>query len=133
MKSVKMPSGATLKIGHPPFEISKALYQSMLDEVREKVRIDNHTLMADVYKDVFCLGFASKKVEACLWDCFQHCTYEGASGPLKIDKDTFEPLSAREDYMTVCIEVAKEVVSPFVKSLYAKYEPLIQKMLNDQL
>lgn len=132
MTEVVMPSGAKLKVGLPPFEVSRALYQAILDEVREKVRLDSQTLLADVYKDVFCIGFGSKKVEACLWECFAHCTYEGKSGALKIDKDTFQPLSAREDYMSVCIEVAKENVNPFAKNLYAKYKPLIQKILSDQ-
>lgn len=130
-KEVSLPSGAKLKIGMPPFEVSKALYQVVLEEGKG-ILIASKTEMASVYKDLFCIGFSSKKIEACLWDCFKHCQYCDKRGELKIDNDTFQPLEAREDYMTVCMEVAKENISPFVKSLYAEYGQFLQMILNDR-
>lgn len=132
MKEVKLPSGVMLKVGLPPFEQSKALYQSMLEEMRT-IAITSKTEMASFYKDLMCVGFSSKKIEACLWECFKHCTYGNKAGDLKIDKDTFEPLEARGDYLTVCMEVAKENVAPFAKSLYAEYGQALQMILNGQV
>ena len=48
------------------------------------------------------------------------CLYNGS----KIDNDTFEAAEARQDYIKVCAEVAKENVAPFVKSLFADYQTL---------
>ena len=50
---------------------------------------------------------------------FEWCVFR--KGPLKIDKDTFEPVENREDYIQVCLEVIKENVAPFLKSLFAEY------------
>lgn len=133
MREVKLPSGAHLKVRPAAFEKSKALYQAILDEAKG-IMISSQTDMASVYKDLFCVGFSSRKIEACLWECLSVCTYNNASGSgeLKIDKDTFEPVAARDDYLTVCMEVAKENVGPFVKSLYVEYEQTIRMMLNIQ-
>lgn len=131
MKEVKLPSGAKLSIGLPPFEDSKALYQAFLKEIKT-IAIAGKTEMASFYKDLVCVGFSSKEIEACLWECFKHCTYDSGKSPLKIDKDTFEPVTAREDYLTVCMEVAKENIAPFGKSLYAEYGQALQTILNGQ-
>lgn len=131
MKEVKLPSGATLKVSPSSFENSRALYQAILEEAKT-ISIGTSTEMASVYKDLFCLGFTSKKIEACLWECFKKCQYNGGGGDLKIDKDTFEPISAREDYLSVCMEVAKENTLPFVKSLYAEYGHALRMILSVQ-
>jgi hypothetical protein len=131
MKEVKLPSGAVLKINVPAFEVSKALYQTVFEEAKSVI-VSGKTEMASVYKDLFCIGVSSKKIEACLWECFKVCTYNGTGADLKIDKDTFEPVTARQDYMTVCIAVAKENIDPFVKSLYAEYGQFFQMILNDR-
>lgn len=131
MREVKLPSGAVLKIGVAPFETSRSLYQVVLEEAKA-ILVTTKLEMASVYKDLFCIGFSSKKIENALWECLKYCTYNnGKTGELKIDKDTFEPISAREDYLNVCIEVAKDNIAPFVKSLYAEYEQALQMILND--
>lgn len=128
-KELKLPSGATLKVSPSTFENSKALYQAILEEMKT-IPIGTSTEMASVYKDLFCLGFTSKKIESCLWECFKKCQYNSGHGDLKIDKDTFEPIAAREDYLTVCMEVAKENTLPFVKSLYAEYGHALRMILS---
>lgn len=127
MKETKLPSGALLKIGDTPFAVSKNLYQAILEAAKE-LRIDFSTDRIALYKNIFCIGFSSPKIEACLWDCFKHCIYNSGSGDFKIDQSTFEPLKAREDYVHVCIEVAKENTGPFVKSLYAAYKEALSEM-----
>jgi hypothetical protein len=131
MKEFKLPSGATLKITPSSFSEAKALYQAVLEELRD-LSVDSKTDMAALYKDFFCVGFSSKKIEACLWECFKRCTYNSGKGDLKIDQDTFEPIATRDDYWTVCMEVAKENIHPFLKSLYAEYGHFLAMMQNDQ-
>ncbi len=119
MKDVKLPSGATLSVMPAPFADSKALYQAVLKETKA-IPLSMQMEKASLLKDLFCAGFSSKEIEACLWECFKRCLYNG----VKIIPDTFEPVEAREDYMKVCVEVAKENILPFVKSLYAEYQAI---------
>lgn len=125
MREVTLTSGAVLKIGQVPFETSKALYQAVLEELKS-LKINSEDQLAQLYKDIFCVGFSSKKIEAALWDCFKRCQYCDSRGDLKIDKDTFEPVSARADYVQVCVEVMKENIDPFAKGLFAEYKTLAE-------
>lgn len=120
MKEIKLPSGAILKISLSPFADSKALYQAILEEFKS-VPVSGKSDLAELFKNVVCTGFSSKKVEMCLETCFKRCIYNCGNGDLKIDRDTFEPEKNREDYIQVCIEVAKENITPFLKSLFAEY------------
>jgi hypothetical protein len=49
---------------------------------------------------------------------------------MKIVEDTFEPAEARDDYLKVMFEIAKENVLPFTKSLYAEYSPILESLAN---
>jgi hypothetical protein len=130
MRKVKLPSGAELTINPAPFVDAKNLYQALLRELKE-VQIDLKMEMANLYKELFCVGFSSPQIEGFLWKCLERCTYDnGKTGPMKIDGDTFEPLEAREDYMSVCTEVTKENVAPFVKTLFADYAQFSQMIEN---
>lgn len=121
-REVKLPSGALLSIQPASFPVSKALYQAILRELGG-VRLGSDDLLTSLYKDLFCVGFSSLPIEACLWECFKRCTYAAnGTAHMRIDKDTFEPIEARDDYITVCTEVARDNVAPFVKSLYAEYK-----------
>ena len=131
MREVKLPSGATLKIGLAPFADSKALYQALLAEGKG-IELNAGTDTVSLFKQFFCSGFSSKEIEQCLWKCMERCTYNGGKGDLKIDQDTFEPVEAREDFLVVCIEVGKENVSPFLKSLFVEYERFLAMMPNIQ-
>lgn len=134
MKEIDLPSGAKLTITEAPFADARELYQAMLEEIKNiDLRVDDNSELATLLflKDFFCYGFSSKKIEQCLEKCFIKCLYNSGEGDFKIDKNTFEPVNAREDYLTVCMEVAKENILPFMKSLYAKYKPLIEKIKKD--
>lgn len=128
-EQVKLPSGAILHIQVASFDVSKSLYQLVLEELKS-VGLSGDMEMAEVYKNLFCVGFASKKIEAALWDCFKVCTLDSGKGELKIDKDSFEDPEARGDYWTVCIEVAKANILPFAKSLYADYGEILKMLIN---
>lgn len=127
MKEIKLPSGAVLKIQPAPFAVAKALYQAVLEEVKS-VQVSSTTDLASVFKDLACVGFSSKKIESCLNECFKRCLYNDH----KMDEATFEPIEARDDYIVVCMNVAKENIFPFVKSLYAEYEQFSRTIASDQ-
>lgn len=127
MKEVNLPSGAILKITPSPFSIAKALFQALLKEIRD-VEVSSKSDIASLYKDLFCIGFSAPEVEKCLWECLKRCTYNSGSGDLRIDEQTFEPLERRDDYLMVCMEVGKENLLPFMKSLYAEFQRTIETM-----
>lgn len=127
---VKLPSGAILKVTPAPFEDARSLYQACLKELKPIGIAGKPDI--EMYKDLFCAGFASKEIEACLWECLKRAQYCDKQGNHKIGADTFEPVEAREDYFTVCMEVAKVNILPFVKSLYAEYGHFLKMMQTDQ-
>jgi hypothetical protein len=126
-EKIEMPSGAQLAITLAPFADAKALYQAVLEELKTLKIDDQQEIGANIFKDLFCLGFSSKKIDACLDKCFQRVTYND----LKIDKDTWEKAEARGDYLKACIEVAKANLLPFVKSLSAEYSTVFQSIVGD--
>lgn len=127
MKDVTLPSGSTLKILSIPFSEAKALYQALLEEAKG-IAFDAKTDLGSLMKQVFCVGFSSKKVDAALSVCLSRCTYND----LKIDASTFEPLKAREDYSIVCIEVVQDTIAPFTKGLYAEFARLLSTIESAQ-
>lgn len=127
MQKVTLPSGAILEIGLSPFASSKALYQACLEEGKGLELDPKAEVDANLFKDIFCVGLSSKKIEACLWKCMEKSLYN----EMKITEDTFEPVEARDDYLTVCFEVAKANIMPFTKSLYAQYSPILAMLKKD--
>lgn len=119
MREVTLPSGAILKVNPAPFTDAKSLYKAILAEAKD-IKIDSKTELASIFKDIFCSSFASDVVESKLWPCMRRCLYND----LKVEESTFEPEKSREDFTQVCMEVAKENVSPFLKNLYAAYSML---------
>lgn len=120
-KKVDLPSGAKLAITVSPFAISRALYQAVAEEMKGLKLDPKAEVDVNLKKDLFCTLIASKKIETTLEECFKRCTYNDR----KIDGDTFEPVEARDDYFTVCVEVAQENIKPFMKSLYAEFAVLL--------
>lgn len=126
-RKITLPSGAILKVVPAPFAESKALYQAILSEVKT-IALGMNAELPSLFKDLFCTGFSSPKIEAALYKCFARCLYNEQ----KITEDTFEPIDAREDYTSVCVEVTKENIGPFLKSLYAEFKAAVQLAENYQ-
>jgi len=126
MREVTLPSGAILRLGVAPFAVAKALYQALLKELKE-IPISTKEELGTVYQKLFCTGFSSTVVEDALKECFKASLYDGrdGKGALRISDDTFEPENRRQDYMKVCVEVAKENINPFAKSLYAEFQTVL--------
>lgn len=122
-KIITLPSGAELSIGLSPFAVAKDLFQAVAEEMKG-LKLD---MQADVdgnfFKDLFCTGLSSRKIEKCIMKCLEKCLYNKQ----RINDETFETMGGREDYLTVLLEVAKENLAPFTKSLYAQYGHLFQK------
>lgn len=121
---VALPSGAKLHISLSPFAVSKALYQAVLEEAKLLKLDTDADVDINLFKDLFCSGFSSKKIEVCLEACMRKATYNG----IRITADTFEPEEARQDYMQVCWEVAYANLLPFTKSLSQLYSGTLAKV-----
>jgi hypothetical protein len=128
MTEVVLPSGATLKISVSSFAVSKELFQAVTDELKGLNIQYSTEINIGFFKDLFCTGMSSKKIEKCIWECCKKATYNG----LKITEDTFEPIEAREDYIPVMFEVAKENLLPFMKSLSAQFGEVFKKTTSSQ-
>lgn len=124
MREFKCPSGAILKVSAAPFADAKRLYQALLKELKT-VKFFSKEEMFNFFKDLLCSGFSSELIDEALMPCLQRCTYNHGRGDHKIDKDTFEPAETREDYTSVLMEVTKENVTPFAKSLFAEFSRLV--------
>jgi hypothetical protein len=123
-RDLKLPSGRTLHIQVAPFRPAKALYQAFAEECKTLKMDPESELDANLFKDLLCTALASKKIEGCIWDCFKTVTIDD----LKIDDDSFEPVEARDDYFTVCLEVARDNLLPFAKSLLQQYSAVLGKV-----
>lgn len=126
MTTVDLPSGARLKISLSPFAVARDLYQAALEELKHLKLDPEAEVDANFYKDLFCTGLASKKIEKAIWKCMEKALYND----LKITEDTFEPEEARDDYFAVMFEVAKVNIHPFAKDLSAKYGHLLALVKN---
>lgn len=119
-KDIDLPSGAKLHISLAPFAAGKALYQAVLEEARDLRINDDAEVDVNLFKDLFCAGFSSKKIDKALDECMKKATYNS----VKVSSDTFEPMEAREDYLDVCWEVAQFNLLPFTKSLMRQFSAL---------
>lgn len=125
---IQLPSGAKLVITISPFDVAMNLYQACLEEIRKMTLDPNAEIDANFYKDLFCAGFGSKKIEGYLWECMKRALYNGE----KVTKDTFEPEEARQDFMKTCMEVGRVNIAPFVKNLFAEYSSIISTIQSIQ-
>lgn len=128
MKEVTLPSGAILKISVSPFAVARDLFQAVTEEMKNLHISASTEIDVNLFKDMFCAGVSSKRVEKALVECLKKATYNG----LKITEETFEPVEAREDYIVVMFEVAKENLAPFMKSLFASFSDILKKNMPSQ-
>lgn len=126
MREMDLPSGRKLKIQLAPFADAKALYMVLLEEGKSLKLDPEVEIDANFFKDVFCVGFSSKKIEAALWKCMERVLID----ELRVTPDSFEEAAHRDDYFTVLFEVAKENIQPFTKSLYAQFSAITRMMQN---
>lgn len=120
MKEVTLPSGAVLKIRTAPWAEAKALFKA-ISKMGRGTSLGGAADVGDFVKDLLFGGFSDPEVEKCLAICLSRCTYNDGAADVKIDDTTFENEKSRQDYVSVCMEVIRENVGPFAKSLYAEW------------
>lgn len=124
---ITLPSGAKLEITPADWEISKALYQEIASEAESLVLDPKAEVDVNLWKNIAFRALSSKKIDAQAWACIEgRCTYNG----VRITKDTFQPLKAREDYLLVMFEVTVVNVSPFMKNLIVRFSGMYREMLG---
>ena len=131
MNKVPLPSGATLTIDLPKFEVSLNLYQVLMREL-QGIEIRPNNLDSVLFKDYLAGCLSSKEVQDAMWECFKRCLYNSGkpgAGDLAISWETFEPVEDRANYIKVCMEVVKENTDPFVRGLFAEFPTLHALML----
>lgn len=111
-----------------PFGDAKALYQAVLEEMKSLVIDPRAEIDTNFYKNLFCVGLSSKKIESFVWLCAARCLYNG----VKVTPDIFEPEEARSDYFQLCWEVAEENIRPFTKNLFAELSRVMHLIENFQ-
>jgi hypothetical protein len=121
---ITLNSGKELHITLATFAVSRNLLQAMLAEAKDLKFDPDAQVDVNVFKDLFCVGLSSKKIEAALHECLKKAVYDGQ----KCDSsDTWEKEDARGDYLEVCFEVAKANISPFTKTLTAQFKQVLTK------
>ena len=114
-----LPSGAKLEFQIPSFEISMALFQAVCHELKS-VGIDLKGSASDLASmDITGLVgpilqvAGSKNVEHLLFECFKSSLY----GNARITRATFEPATARGDFLPAAWAVMKGTLAPFFAGL----------------
>lgn len=120
LREIQLPSGNVLQVDAAPFKDARRLYQAIGGEFLRVDLLDKDD-WTNTVKNVLCAGASSLAIEKALEPCLKRCVYNGN----KITEETFEPVEAREDYFDICVEVTKENVSPFTKSLFAQFKLLV--------
>lgn len=125
-KKIVLPSKAVLEIFPSDFAVARTLYQAVLEETKGHKMDPSAEVDTNLLKDLFCTMLSSKKVEAAVEACMAKCTYNGHR--IESVSTVFDPVEARQDYLMACYEVAVENISPFMKSLYAKFSTVLEKL-----
>jgi hypothetical protein len=119
-----LPSGKELEVTMGSFTESRYLYQAFLKDAKNIDFDEDRDININFFKDLLCVALSSKEIEEKLWVCMKRALYNKD----KITLDTFESEEARGDYFHVCFYVVKVNILPFVKDLYAKFQPFIETM-----
>jgi hypothetical protein len=122
---MRLPSGAALEITLAPFADAKALAQAVLIELR-KIEIREDVDHWALIKDLVCTGLSSKEIESAMNKCLARCTYNG----IRIGADTWEPVSARADYVPAIYRVIEENITPFLSGLLPEFSQAKQMVLT---
>lgn len=125
MENFELPSGAVLTITDTPFEVSLALKEAVVEELKN-VPFTASTDVTDAIKNLYCISFSSPRIKKALGECLKRHLYNG----MKIDAQTFQKIEARQDYETVCLEVTKAELAPFGKSGFVKFSQFAAEMIN---
>lgn len=123
LHKVTLPSGGEMVFHLAPFAVARELHRAVTEEAKA-LHLDPKTdIDVNLLKDLFCTGLSSKKIEEQIWRCFEKAMINNQ----RITEKTFEPEEMRDDYFFACMEVGRENILPFTKSLFAKYKTAFEK------
>lgn len=123
---VKLPSGAELKVTLSEFDVADDLLKAYASAIKGMRISADDELDFNLFKDIITTGISDKDIQKHLWKCAERASYNG----VRIDRNTFQPAEARQDYLPAMFEIGKANLYPFLKGLFAKYAPLVEKVLN---
>lgn len=124
MRKHKLLSGKELRIQPARFRQSKHLFDMIAQEIKS-LRFDPKAEFDINFVKDTALGLvASEKVEQAIIACMENCLYENQ----KVNVELFEDNEARQDYLEICFEIAKENALPFTKNLSSKFEPILKDL-----
>lgn len=133
MKEITLKSGAVLKIGATPFDVSKCLFQAVVKSLKNVEISKDVNSYEGFVAALIGAELSDSEVEKWIWACLSRCTYNNAGkADLKIESAMFEDDKAREDFIDVCIEVGQENLRPFMKGLYLALPHLTEMIENIQ-
>jgi hypothetical protein len=125
-EKVSLPSGAELEMTLAPFLEGERLLSAVGECVKDvkvdaNTEVDNLASNLNSIKDMFVNCLISQKVKDALLACLKRCSYNGQ----RITSwDIFDDVKAREDYFSVCWEVCKFNLAPFMKNLISKFSAI---------
>ena len=129
MKEITLPSGVLLRISLAPFDEAERLRETAFEEMKTIDLNPDKEMDANFYKNLFCTAFSSNKFKEALKPCMARALYGDNKCHLS---STWESPEAREDYMAVLSEVAKENLTPFLKGLTSSLKALSQVIQGAQ-
>lgn len=127
MKEYKLPSGKTMRYNISSFHKGTTLYQTILREARTLDLSSATELDEKLILQIGLLALSSTKIEEAILECCDKAVIDGEG----FSKEYFEPEDNREDYIPALAEIAKANIMPFMKSLYAQFSTIFQKVKND--
>lgn len=140
----KLPSGATLHLGRPPFKAAGELRNALARAASgrpftpEELKLGLETLKQDpsaggALISRFLAAVASEQVEGALFACLTQATYEPKTAPgarLKVTPELFDDEkfgdAARADYYPICFRAAEAAVGPFLGALVSMYKAFLK-------
>jgi hypothetical protein len=123
MKQIETKTGAEIQIAPAPFKDAMELKNVLFKELAssgisfDKINLEDieKTGLEQIIKPIIQID-TSKDFYNAFFKCAGRCLYNGN----KITEETFEDVTAREDYYLIMLEVLKENLSPFFKGLVSK-------------
>lgn len=120
-QKITLPSGAVLEMTMAPFQEGRKL-QVAVSKALKSVNLSANIENANALKDAFIEVSTSKEVEDAILACLKRCTYNNER---ILNWEFFEDINRREDYFSVCWEVVKFNLYPFMKRLFAQFSTLL--------
>lgn len=133
MKEFKSQNGKVIVINSSSMKTVKKLRKCLAQELlKHKIDLGNPKSVAELtqslkgkmvdivnlLKDILLGLEVSDEFEAVIYECMKECTYDN----IMITESLFDDIQeAREDYDKIVMEVIKENLYPFIKSLIGKF------------